>query len=188
MESLHVIVAAPATTDEGRALAFRCALEATRRIGAPVTGSHWPRAGLFALTPTDDRAFVSVTHAVSLVAAIASHAGPVGVDAEPWSRKAEAVRRILAPGEWAPLEAAATCAGFPPELAVWCAKEAVGKALGRGLTDASRWRLVPTAEATLWQREGTPAVAVRLLRYRDTLLAVAIPAEKSPQPIEIVVL
>ena len=95
--------------------------------------------------PVIDGLAVSVSHARGLVAVAASRVGPVGVDVE--SRREFEIngmaRRWFDPTEVAwlyrqpdPLDAF---------LRLWTAKEAVGKALGRGLRGSGLRRLMPLA-------------------------------------------
>ena len=175
----------PSADADLRATGFRCASAAAEKLGAVALASRWPRAGLFALL-SDGVGCVSLTHSKSLAAAVASR-DPVGIDAEAIDRPADVVRRILAPGERDALFAAAALAGFPPALAAWCAKEAVGKALGSGLTHSQRWTLKPI-ESALWAADTPLPLAVRLLRHGPTLVAVAFLREKSTQTVEILVL
>lgn len=72
---------------------------------------------------------ISISHTAGWAALMVSREGRCGVDIEPADRRAErAVRRVAVPEE-----IALACGLFPenPELAVWCAKEAAYKALGR---------------------------------------------------------
>ena len=73
--------------------------------------------------------YISISHTAGWAALMVSREGRCGVDIEPADRRAErAVRRVAVPEE------IALASGlFPenPELAVWCAKEAAYKALGR---------------------------------------------------------
>ncbi|MGC4789275.1 4'-phosphopantetheinyl transferase family protein [Micromonospora sp. DT178] len=91
---------------------------------------------------------VSVSRADGVVAVAARAAGPVGVDVE-WCRPLPA---LALAGRWfAPAEAA-WLAGRDADgrardfLRLWTAKEAVGKALGRGLRDGGLRRLMPVPE------------------------------------------
>ncbi|MFC8849696.1 MULTISPECIES: 4'-phosphopantetheinyl transferase family protein [unclassified Micromonospora] len=88
---------------------------------------------------------VSVSHTGGVVVVAARRAGVVGVDVE-CRRELPALalaRRWYAPGE------AAWLGGRPAErraeafLLLWTAKEAVGKALGRGLRDGGLRRRMP---------------------------------------------
>lgn len=181
-----MVWAVPGDRDDARALAYRCAVRAAELAGSAALACRWPRAGLFAVRP-DGEASLSLTHASSLVAAVAApdpSAGPVGIDAEPGDRPAGAVRRILAPGEGDALFAEARAAELPPELAVWCAKEAVGKALGSGVTNAREWRLVPTGHPTAWRLDDAPALLVKLFPWHGSVLAVAFSGKKLTQGVE----
>ncbi|WP_433341923.1 4'-phosphopantetheinyl transferase family protein [Micromonospora sp. CA-111912] len=114
-------------------------VETEIRVGRDAAGRPFVRAGDAAELP------VSVSHAGDAVVVAARRAGPVGVDVET-RRELPAValaRRWFAPGE------AAWLADRPAErraeafLLLWTAKEAVGKALGRGLRDGGLGRLMP---------------------------------------------
>ncbi|RGC67588.1 4'-phosphopantetheinyl transferase psf-1 [Micromonospora sp. MW-13] len=113
--------------------------EAEIRVGRDAAGRPFVRAGDAAELP------VSVSHAGDAVVVAARRAGPVGIDVEA-RRELPAValaRRWYAPAE------AAWLAGRPAErraeafLLLWTAKEAVGKALGRGLRDGGLGRPMP---------------------------------------------
>lgn len=185
MIPLRIFVAVPTAGEDPRSVAFRCAVRAAEELGAVALASRWPRAGLFAVFDGGVGA-VSITHAPSLAAAVATAGDAIGVDAEAHDRPASAVHRILAPGEAERLFPEARRRGFPPEVALWCAKEAVGKALRTGLTGASQWALVATGDPTLWTLGGTVPLAVRLLRHGPWILAVAFPRSKLTQTIEII--
>ena len=91
---------------------------------------------------------VSITHTHHLVAVAASHTGPLGVDLEElYPREVGALaRRWFTPGELAWMEQE------PEELnaflQLWTAKEAVGKALGRGLRQSGLRRPVPLPDTS----------------------------------------
>ncbi|MFI0793374.1 4'-phosphopantetheinyl transferase family protein [Micromonospora rubida] len=113
--------------------------EAEIQVGRDAAGQPLVHAGDAAELP------VSVSHAGDAVVVAARRAGPVGVDVEA-HRELPAValaRRWYAPEE------AAWLADRPAErraeafLLLWTAKEAVGKALGRGLRDGGLGRLMP---------------------------------------------
>ncbi|MGW1061478.1 4'-phosphopantetheinyl transferase family protein [Micromonospora rubida] len=113
--------------------------EAEIRVGRDAAGRPFVHAGDAAELP------VSVSHAGDAVVVAARRAGPVGVDVEA-CRELPAValaRRWYAPEE------AAWLADRPAErraeafLLLWTAKEAVGKALGRGLRDGGLGRRMP---------------------------------------------
>ncbi|MEH0982904.1 4'-phosphopantetheinyl transferase family protein [Micromonospora sp. CPCC 205556] len=110
-------------------------------VGRTPDGRPWVRAGGVALP-------VSVSRGEGLVVVAARRAGPVGVDVE---RRRPLPAVALARRWYAPAEAA-WLAGLPDGarveafLLLWTAKEAVGKALGRGLRGGGLRRRMPPAE------------------------------------------
>lgn len=76
-------------------------------------------------------AWLSRSHADGIDVLVISRRGPVGIDVEARTRQVSpgVLRRLLTPAE------RAWCDPERPELAVlaWCAKEALTKALGRGI-------------------------------------------------------
>ncbi|MEH0843969.1 4'-phosphopantetheinyl transferase superfamily protein [Micromonospora sp. CPCC 205711] len=88
---------------------------------------------------------VSVSHGDGVLVVAVRRAGPVGVDVE---RRRPLPALALAERWYAPAEAD-WLRGRPPErraeafLLLWTAKEAVGKALGRGLRDGGLCRPMP---------------------------------------------
>jgi phosphopantetheine--protein transferase-like protein len=113
-----------------------------------------------------------------LIAVAAGRRGPVGVDVE--SRREFEIdgmaRRWFDPAEvnWLyrqgdQLEAF---------LQLWTAKEAVGKALGRGLRGSGLRRVMPVDGGTTVPSEPRLAV-LRLPLQADAVLAIAVPAETS---------
>jgi 4'-phosphopantetheinyl transferase len=130
--------------------------------------------------PVIDGFAVSLSHARGLIAVAAGRRGPVGVDVE--SRREFEIdgmaRRWFDPAEvsWLyrqgdPLEAF---------LRLWTAKEAVGKALGRGLRGSGLRRVMPLDDgpellpAGLVPSEPDLAV-VQLPVQADAVLAIAVP-------------
>jgi phosphopantetheinyl transferase len=98
--------------------------------GQPCVGGHWA-AGL-ACVP-----LVSLAHAAGTALAIAGHDGQchgIGVDIEYLGRTgAEFERMAFTPEEHGALSALDTAVHEEWSLRLWCAKEAVAKALGRGM-------------------------------------------------------
>jgi hypothetical protein len=136
--------------DGGRPAAARRLL---RRAGGALLGG--PETEIRVGRDADGRPFVraadgvglpvSVSHADGVVVVAARRAGPVGVDVE---RRRELPAVALARRWYAPEEAtwlAARPADRRTEafLLLWTAKEAVGKALGRGLRDGGLRRRMP---------------------------------------------
>ncbi|WP_112243097.1 4'-phosphopantetheinyl transferase family protein [Kribbella monticola] len=134
--------------------------------------------------PVIDGLSVSISHARGLVAVAAGRCGPVGVDVE--SRRDFEIdgmaRRWFDPAEvtWLyrqsdPLEAF---------LRLWTAKEAVGKALGRGLRGSGLRRLMPLDSTPELLPASLPAatvpsephlVVLPLPVQADAVLAIAVP-------------
>ncbi|MEU4715790.1 4'-phosphopantetheinyl transferase superfamily protein [Micromonospora purpureochromogenes] len=107
-------------------------------VGRRPDGRPWVRAGAVSLP-------VSVSHAEGVVVVAARRAGPVGVDVE---RRRPLPALALAHRWYAPPEAAwlgdlPDAARVEAFLLLWTAKEAVGKALGRGLRAGGLRRLMP---------------------------------------------
>jgi phosphopantetheinyl transferase len=112
-----------------------------------------------------------------LVAVAASRCGPIGVDVE--SRREFEIdgmaRRWFDPVEvtWLyrqrdPLDAF---------LRLWTAKEAVGKALGRGLRGSGLRRVMPLDAATIVPSESQLAV-LHLPAKAQAVLAIAVPVDR----------
>ncbi|WP_346533499.1 4'-phosphopantetheinyl transferase superfamily protein [Micromonospora sp. DPT] len=148
-DTVHVWVgAAPGGRPEvARRLLRRagCALlgRAEREVGVGrrPDGRPWVRAGGVSLP-------VSVSHAEGVVVVAARRAGAVGVDVE---RRRPLPALALAHRWYAPPEAAwlgdlPDAARVEAFLLLWTAKEAVGKALGRGLRAGGLRRLMPVPE------------------------------------------
>jgi phosphopantetheinyl transferase len=124
--------------------------------------------------PVIDGLAVSISHARGLVAVAASRCGPIGVDVE--SRREFEIdgmaRRWFDPVEMTWLyQQADPLAAF---LRLWTAKEAVGKALGRGLRGSGLRRLMPLDGATTVPSEPQLAV-LQLPLQTDAVLAIAVP-------------
>jgi phosphopantetheinyl transferase len=99
--------------------------------GRPVPGGAWARqAGTVPL--------LSISHVEGVAVAVAADGGTalgLGVDIEPVGRMQEAMREVAFGPEERELLAGSVAADDEDWwLRLWCAKEAVGKALGRGLT------------------------------------------------------
>ena len=134
--------------------------------------------------PMVDGLEVSLSHARGLVAVAASRVGPIGVDVES-HREFEIdgmARRWFDPAEvtWLyrqpdPLDAF---------LRLWTAKEAVGKALGRGLRGSGLRRVMPlsalptaTNSPPAGQVPSEPGVVVLQLPVQaQAVLAIAVPS------------
>ncbi len=154
--------------------------EAEIRVGRDADGRPFVRAG--------DGAglLVSVSHADGVVVVAARRAGPVGVDVE---RRRDLPAVALARRWYAP-EEAAWLAAHPADrraeafLLLWTAKEAVGKALGRGLRDGGLRRRMPVpagpggplrpVPGARGLRVGHPRLAGDLASAGDLVLAVAV--------------
>lgn len=91
------------------------------------------------------RLHVAVSHGRGVVAVALSLAGPVGVDVE----VVRPLPAVALARRWFPIDEADWVAGHSPAdrtrafLALWTAKEAVGKALGTGLRGGGLHRRVP---------------------------------------------
>ncbi|TCM41945.1 phosphopantetheine--protein transferase-like protein [Kribbella sp. VKM Ac-2568] len=134
---MHVWVKPVDGDQRSAAHALLLALAATLVGGEPVL--RHDEAG----RPHVDGLWVSVSHGHDLVAAAASAAGPVGVDVE--NRRSFEVAGLAK--RWFDPAELAWMAAQPDEveafLRLWTAKEAVGKALGRGLRGSGLRRLMP---------------------------------------------
>ncbi|MEU7586625.1 4'-phosphopantetheinyl transferase superfamily protein [Micromonospora sp. NPDC049230] len=119
---------------------------------------------------------VSVSRTAGLVAVAARPAGPVGVDVErirPLPALALA-RRWFPPAELARLGDRPEAGRAAEFLRLWTAKEAVGKALGRGLRDGGLRRLMPPPGLPLRTVPGADALRVGHPQLgRGLVLAVA---------------
>lgn len=117
---------------------------------------------------------MSLSHARGLVAVAASRSGPLGVDLE--SRREFEIdgmaRRWFDPVEVTWLYRQGDQLGAFLEL--WTAKEAVGKALGRGLRGSGLRRVMPVDGATTVPSEPQLSV-LRLPLQADAVLAIAVP-------------
>ncbi|MEU5942175.1 4'-phosphopantetheinyl transferase superfamily protein [Micromonospora sp. NPDC047548] len=148
-DTVHVWVSAASTgrPEVTRRLLRRAGCALLRRadrevgVGHRPDGRPWVRAGAVSLP-------VSVSHAEGVVVVAARRAGPVGVDVE---RRRPLPALALAHRWYAPPEAA--WLGDLPDatrveafLLLWTAKEAVGKALGRGLRSGGLGRRMPVPD------------------------------------------
>ena len=136
-EPVHVWVKPVDSDQRSAAHALLLVLAATLVGGEPVL--RHDEAG----RPHVDGLWVSVSHGHDLVAVAASAAGPVGVDVE--NRRSFEVTGLAK--RWFDPAELAWMAAQPDEveafLRLWTAKEAVGKALGRGLRGSGLRRLMP---------------------------------------------
>ncbi|WBQ06418.1 4'-phosphopantetheinyl transferase family protein [Kribbella sp. CA-293567] len=118
--------------------------------------------------------WVSVSHTPDLVAVAAGQQGPVGVDVENQHARevATMARRWFDPAELAWM--ADQPDGLQAFLHLWTAKEAVGKALGKGLRNSGLRRLMPLTGGLV---ASEPALTVQWPALRTGgVLAVAVPA------------
>lgn len=77
---------------------------------------------------------ISITHTAGVAAAVASLSGSVGIDMEPESRQlVEFANAAFTPEEQALLAELGQPDSQRWDLRLWCAKEAVGKAIGQGM-------------------------------------------------------
>lgn len=134
---MHVWVKPVVDDQRTAAHALLLALAATLIGGEPVL--RHDEAG----RPHVDPLWVSVSHGHDLVAVAASAAGPIGIDLE--NRRSFEVTGLAT--RWFDPAELAWMAAQPDEveafLRLWTAKEAVGKALGRGLRGSGLRRLMP---------------------------------------------
>jgi 4'-phosphopantetheinyl transferase len=117
--------------------------------------------------------WVSVSHTPDLVAVAAGRQGPVGVDVENQHARevATMARRWFDPAELAWM--AGQPDGLQAFLHLWTAKEAVGKALGKGLRNSGLRRLMPLTGGTV---ESEPGLSVHWPPlHGNGVLAVAVP-------------
>jgi 4'-phosphopantetheinyl transferase len=115
---------------------------------------------------------VSVSHTHQLVAVAASYDGPLGVDLEEvYPRQVQALAR-----RWFTAEELAWTNRQPDELIaflqLWTAKEAVGKAMGRGLRGGGLWREMPLGGGVV---ESEPHLLVTYVPWPGAVLALATP-------------
>lgn len=127
-------------------------------------GRPWIEAG-------QQRCWASVSHGRDLAAVALSLDGPIGVDIE--ARREfpvdGMVRRWFDPAEVAWLDAQDD--RLEAFLWLWTAKEAVGKALGKGLRDSGLRRLMPLRDGPV---AGTELVVRHPAIELDAVLAVAV--------------
>jgi hypothetical protein len=161
--------------DDQRSAAHVLLLALARSLGATPFLEHEASG-----RPVVDGLAVSLSHARGLVAVAAGRCGPVGVDVE--SRREFEIdgmaRRWFDPVEvtWLyrqsdPLDAF---------LRLWTAKEAVGKALGRGLRGSGLRRVMPLGTGPdLLPAGPVPSepdlVVLQLPVQADAVLAIAVP-------------
>jgi hypothetical protein len=115
---------------------------------------------------------VSVSHTHQLVAVAASTDGPIGVDLE--EVQPRQVQELA--DRWFAPEELAWMSGQPNQLdgflRLWTAKEAVGKALGRGLRAAGLRRVMPLGGGVV---ESEPELLVSYVPWPGAVLALAAP-------------
>jgi phosphopantetheinyl transferase (holo-ACP synthase) len=167
-------------------LSLANSLREERAVGAPAVGEGDARSAVSSQVlrhevsgrPVIDGLAVSLSHARGLIAVAAGRRGPVGVDVE--SRREFEIdgmaRRWFDPAEviWI-YQQGDQLGAF---LQLWTAKEAVGKALGRGLRGSGLRRVMPLDGATTVPSEPRLAV-LRLPLQADAVLAIAVPVETS---------
>ncbi|MFE9189872.1 4'-phosphopantetheinyl transferase family protein [Micromonospora sp. NPDC007208] len=131
---------------------------------------------------------VSVSRTFGLVVVTARRAGPVGVDVErirPLPALALA-RRWFPPAELAWLGDRPEAGRTVDFLRLWTAKEAVGKALGRGLRDGGLRRLMPTPGLPLRQVPGTEPLWVGHPRLGGGFVLAVAAQASAPVDVEVV--
>jgi 4'-phosphopantetheinyl transferase len=173
LDPAHIWVSPVEENEDQRSAAHALLVTLARSLGGEGEVRH-EESG----RPVVDGLAVSLSHARGLVAVAASRRGPVGVDLE--SRREFEIdgmaRRWFDPTELTWLyQQSDQVEAF---LWLWTAKEAVGKALGRGLRGAGLRRVMPVGGATVVPSE--PQLAVLRLPLRaDAVLAVAVPSSTS---------
>ncbi|MEH1016020.1 4'-phosphopantetheinyl transferase superfamily protein [Micromonospora sp. CPCC 206060] len=147
LDTVYVWVSAGSGTPQAvaRRLLVTAGVTLLGRPAAQIRTGHAPSGAPWVVAGTDDRLWVSVSHAPGVVAVAASRHHPVGVDVERPYRAAVAglAGRWFHPAEvdWLGRQPPA---GRPGSfLLLWTAKEAVGKALGTGLAGGGLRRRVP---------------------------------------------
>jgi len=140
--------------------------------GRPVVRGAW--AARLARVPA-----VSIAHIQGLAVAVAVPDGAVGVDVERLDRVRDDFGALaLGEAERASVAALRPVDSREWELRCWCAKEAVGKALGRGLgADPSRLvveRLDPGGRVGIRVREAEPAEVAWATTGRDDAVVWAV--------------
>ncbi|TDW17042.1 4'-phosphopantetheinyl transferase family protein [Kribbella kalugense] len=115
---------------------------------------------------------VSLSHTHDLVVVAAAADGPIGVDVEELHPREvrELANRWFAPEEldWMSTQSSQLKAF----LLLWTAKEAVGKALGRGLRQSGLRRPMPLGGGAV---ESEPSLLVTYVPWKYAVLAVAAP-------------
>jgi 4'-phosphopantetheinyl transferase len=119
---------------------------------------------------------VSISYAQGLVAVAAAYDGPVGIDLE--EIRARDVTALA--DRWFTPRELNWMSRQPDQLRaflhLWTAKEAVGKALGRGLREAGLRREMPLGGGAV---ESAPGLVVTHLPWPGAVLTVAAPAGHS---------
>ncbi|MBO4210778.1 4'-phosphopantetheinyl transferase superfamily protein, partial [Micromonospora echinofusca] len=147
MDTVYVWVSAGSGTPQAvaRRLLVAAGVALLGRPAAEVRTGHAPGGAPWLVAGTDERLWVSVSHAPGVVAVAASRHLPVGVDVERPCRAAVAglAGRWFHPTEvdWLDRRPEADRSGA--FLLLWTAKEALGKALGTGLAGGGLRRRVP---------------------------------------------
>jgi hypothetical protein len=115
---------------------------------------------------------VSLSHTHHLVAVAAAADGPIGVDVEELHPRE--VRELA--NRWFASEELDWMSAQPSQLEaflrLWTAKEAVGKALGRGLRQSGLRRPMPLGGGVV---ESEPGLLVTYVPWENAVLAVAAP-------------
>jgi 4'-phosphopantetheinyl transferase len=152
---------------EPRAAAHELLLDLAGRLVPDPQLSHDPGG-----RPEVPGLAVSISHTHHLVVVAAAVAGPVGVDLEEvYPRQVQELA-----DRWFALEELAWMSSQPNQLdgflRLWTAKEAVGKALGRGLRGAGLRRVMPLGGGVV---ESEPHLLVTYVPWPGAVLALAAP-------------
>jgi 4'-phosphopantetheinyl transferase len=173
LDPAHVWVSPVEENEDQRSAAHALLLALTRSLGGEGELRH-EESG----RPVVEGLAVSLSHARGLVAVAANRRGPVGVDLE--SRREFEIdgmaRRWFDAVELTWLRAQTD--QVEAFLWLWTAKEAVGKALGRGLRGSGLRRVMPLDGTTAVPSEPRLAV-LRLPLQADAVLAIAVPVTTS---------
>ncbi len=131
---MHVWVST--STDTPRETAHHLLRDLATSLGHEGPLTHTPTG-----RPLIEGLHISLTHTTGVAAVAATHAGPVGIDAE---LRRDFPVESLSRRWFAPTEITTDPEAF---LYLWTAKEAVGKALGKGLRGSGLSRPMPPALA-----------------------------------------